>query len=62
MFYSTSKGLNYFQAHSYIKEKLLDGDLQAIEESKPKLKANNINYKKMMKRIEWEIRKGNYEY
>ncbi|MBR1775936.1 hypothetical protein IJ750_02540 [bacterium] len=62
MFYSTSKGLNYFQAYSYVKEKLLDGDLQAIEEFKPKLKANNINYKKMMKRIEWEIRKGNYEY
>lgn len=62
IFYSTSKGLNYFQAHSYIKEKLLEGDIEAIEEFKPKVKANGINYKKLMKRIEWEIRKGNYDY
>ncbi|MBR1620294.1 hypothetical protein IJ674_10445 [bacterium] len=62
IFYSTSKGLNYFQAHSYIKEKLLEGDIKAIEQFKPKVKANGINYKKLMKRIEYEIRKGNYEY
>ena len=62
MFYSTSKGLNYYQAHSYIKECLLNGDLEAIEKFKPKLKANNIDYKKMMKKIEWEIREGNYDY
>ena len=62
IFYSTSKGLNYFQAHSYIKEKLLEGNIEAIEQFKPKVKANGINYKKLMKRIEWEIKKGNYDY
>lgn len=61
IFYSTSKGLNYYQAHSYIKEKFLDGDMDAIEKFKPKLKANNIDYKKLMKRIEWEVRNGNYD-
>lgn len=62
LFYSKSKGLNYYQAHSYIKECLLNGDIKAIEEFKPKLKANNINYKKLMKRIEWEIRHDDYDY
>ena len=62
IFYPTSKGVNYFQAYSYIKECLLNGDTEAIEKFKPKLKANNIDYKKMMKRIEWEIREGNYDY
>lgn len=40
----------------------VNGDLEAIEKFKPKLKANNIDYKKMMKKIEWEIREGNYDY
>ena len=62
MFYSTSKGLNYYQAHSYIKECLLNGDFESIEKFKPKLKANQIDYKKLMKRIEWEINEGNYDY
>lgn len=62
MFYSTSKGLNYYQAHSYIKECLLNGDLDSIEKFKPKLKANNIDYKKLIKRIEWEINEENYDY
>ena len=32
MFYSTSKGLNYFQVYSYNKEKLFEGDIESIEE------------------------------
>ena len=54
-FYSTTKGINSFQARAYLKECILNGDMEAIEKFKPKMKANKIDFDRAMKRVYKEI-------
>lgn len=53
--YSTSKGINYYQAKDYIKTSLEENNSEAIKNILPKLKANNINYNSVIKNASSEI-------
>lgn len=58
MFYSTSKGLNAYKAREYLKECILNGDAEAIEKFKPKMKANKIDFNRQIKRVYKELEQG----
>ena len=60
LFYSTSKGLNAYQARAYLKECLLNGDIEAIEKFKSKMKANKLDFDRQMWRVYKELEQEDY--
>ena len=60
MFYSTTKGVNSYQARAYLKECILEGDIEAIEKFKLKMKANKIDFNRAMERVYKELEEEDY--
>lgn len=53
--YSTTKGVNFYQAKDYIKTSLKNGDISAIKEFSNKLKANNLDFDSVVKKASAEL-------
>lgn len=53
--YPTSKGLNAYKAREYLKECILNGDTDAIENFKPIMKANKLDFDRQIYRVYKEL-------